>query len=409
MKLIKKDFPIFKRKKNNKKLIYLDSSSTSQKPKTVINAIKDFYENNNANINRGIHTLGNEATELYENTRKNVANFINSDKNEIVFVKNTTEAINLVAHCYVKPKLNSGDFILLTEMEHHSNLIPWQIIAKEKNTKLKFIPVNENGLLDLDKAKKLLSEKPKFFALTHISNFLGTINDVKELVTLSHYYGVPILVDAAQSAPHIKIDVKDLDCDFLAFSAHKMLGPAGIGVLYGKKKLLDSMEIIFGGGGMILEADYNNFIPRESPYKFEAGTPNIADVVAFSEAVKYLEKIGMDKIEKYEKELTDYAYLKLSKIKNIKIYGSNIKNRSSLISFNYFDNSERLIHPHDIATIMDEEGIALRAGHHCVMPLHKKLNIPASIRISFHIYNSKADINKFIRVLDKVNKIFNKK
>src|SRR3989344_3624891 len=311
MKSVKKDFPIFSRKINNKKLVYLDSSSTTQKPKTVINAIKDFYENNNANINRGVHTLGNEGTELFENTRKKVASFINTNE--------------------------------------------------------------------------------------------------KELVTLSHYYGVPILVDAAQSAPHIKIDVKDLDCDFLAFSAHKMLGPAGIGVLYGKKKLLDSMEIIFGGGEMILEADYNNFIPRESPYKFEAGTPNIADVVAFSEAVKYLEKIGMDKIEKYEKELTDYAYLKLSKIKNIKIYGSNIKNRSSLISFNYFDNSERLIHPHDIATIMDEEGIALRAGHHCVMPLHKKLNIPASIRISFYIYNSKADINKFIRVLDKVNKIFNKK
>lgn len=406
MENIINQFPILKRKINGKKLVYLDSASTSQKPFVVIEEISNFYKNHNANINRGVHTLGNETTELYENSRNKVSKFINADKNEIVFTRNTTESINLIANSYVKNKLKKEDFILLTEMEHHSNLLPWQSIAKEKNIKIKFIPVKEDGTLDLNEAEKLLSEKPIFFALTHISNFLGTINPIKELIKIAHKNEVEVLVDAAQSVPHVKIDVKELNCDFLVFSAHKMLGPTGIGVLYGKKKLLDSINPLYLGGGMIREVDYNSFTLRETPYKFEAGTPNIADTIAFAKSIEFLENIGMENIEKHEKELTQYAYEKLSKMKNIKIYGP--KNRSSLISFNYFDNNKNLIHPHDLATIMDEEGIALRAGHHCVMPLHLKLKIPASARISFYIYNTKEDVDKFIKVFEKINKIFNK-
>jgi len=406
---MKKDFPIFKRKINGKNLVYLDSGATSQKPAIVINAEKEFYENHNANINRGIHTLGDEATRMYEDTRKKVAKFINSNFKEVIFTRNATESINLVARSFLKPILKENDLILLTEMEHHANLIPWQIIAKESKAKIEYVPIDEEGLLDLDKAKKLLSKKPKIFAFTHVSNVLGTINPVKELIKIAHSYNVPVLIDGAQSVPHFKTDVKELDCDFLVFSAHKMLGPTGVGILFGKKELLEKMEVFMGGGDMIKEAYYNGFIPDEIPNKFEAGTPNIAGVVAFGKAIEYLENLEMKNVEKNDKELINYALKKLSKIKNIEIYGpKDSKLRSSLIAFNCYTNDNVLIHPHDLATILDENGIAIRAGHHCCMPLHEKLNLTATSRISFYVYTTKEDIDVFIKCLEEVNKIFNK-
>jgi len=406
---MKIDFPIFKRKINGKNLIYLDSGATSQKPSIVIEAEKYFYENHNANINRGIHTLGDEATRMYEDTRKKVSKFINANSKEIIFTKNATEGINLVARSFLRPKLTENDFILLTEMEHHANLIPWQIIAKEVNAKIEYVPVNEEGILDLKKAEELLSRKPKIFAFTHVSNVLGTINPARKLIEIAHSYDVPVLIDGAQSVPHLKVDAKELDCDFLVFSAHKMLGPTGVGVLYGKKELLDNMEVFMGGGDMIKEVYYDHFIPDEAPNKFEAGTPNIAGVAAFGKSIEYLEKLGMENVEKNDKELVKYAFEKLSKIKNLNIYGpKDLKLRQSLISFNCFTNNEKLIHPHDLATILDDYGIAIRAGHHCCMPLHDKLGLSATSRISFYIYNTKEDVDVLINALEEINKMFNK-
>ncbi|HLC85741.1 MAG TPA: cysteine desulfurase [Candidatus Nanoarchaeia archaeon] len=406
---LRKDFPILKRKINGKDLIYLDSAATTQRPSSVIEAIKEFYENNNANINRGIHTLGDEATRMYEETRKKVAAFINANYKEIVFVRNATEAINLVVHAYVKPKLKENDVILLTEMEHHANLVSWQIIAKEKRAKIEYIPITEEGELDIKKAKEMLAKKPRFLALTHISNVLGTINPVKEIIKIAHDNEVEVLIDGAQSVPHMKTDVKDLDCDFLAFSSHKMLGPTGVGILYGKKHLLEKMEPLFGGGDMIKEVHFDHFVADDIPSRFEAGTPNIADVIAFAKAIEYLEKTGMKNVEEHDKEITKYALEKLSKIKNIKVYGPKSgKERGALVAFNSYDNEGRMIHAHDLATIIDEQGICMRAGHHCAMPLHEKLDIPASARISFYIYTTKEEIDMFIQALENVKKIFNK-
>ena len=406
---MKQDFPILKRKINGKDLIYLDSAATSQKPIVVINAEKEFYEKNNANINRGIHTLGDEATRMYEETRKKVAKFINVNSKEIIFTRNATEGINLVARSFVRPNLNKDNFILLTEMEHHANLIPWQIIAKESGSQIKYIPVNKNGTLNIEVAKKLLKEKPVILSLTHVSNVLGTINNVNDIIELAHSNNVPVLIDGAQSVPHIKTDVKIMDCDFLVFSAHKMLGPTGVGVLYGKNDLLKNMDVFMGGGDMVKEAHYNNFIENESPSKFEAGTPNIAGVVAFGKAIEYLENIGMENIEKHDKDLMEYAVEKLNKIKNIKMYGPiETSLRSSLIAFNCFTDKGILIHPHDLSTILDDYGIAIRAGHHCCMPLHEKLGLTATSRISFYIYNTKEDINLLLKALEEIIKMFNK-
>ncbi len=406
---ISEDFPILKRKINGKKLIFLDSAASSQKPSTVIEAEKDFYELHNANINRGIHTLSDEATKMYEETRLKVSEFINADKKEIIFTKNTTESINLVARSFLRPKLNENDLILLTELEHHANLVPWQIMAKESKAKIEVIPINEEGILDLNKTKELLSKKPKILALTHVSNVLGIINPIKEIIKLAHSYNVPVLIDAAQSIPHMKIDVQDLNCDFLAFSAHKMLGPTGVGVLYGKKELLNNMEVFMGGGDMLKEATYTSFVPDEIPNKFEAGTPNIAGVVAFGSAIDYLNDLSREEIESHDKEIMKYALEKLNKIPNIKIYGpKDSKLRSSIIAFNCFTNEGRLIHPHDLASLLDEQGIAIRAGHHCCMPLHNKLKLQSTSRISFYIYTTKEDINILIKALEGITKIFNK-
>jgi len=403
---IKKDFPIFKRKINRHNLIYFDSAATSQKPKVVIRSISDFYSKHNANINRGIHTLSEESTMLYEGTRNKVAKFINSKPEEIIFTKNATESINLVVRSFVRPLLKNGDFILLTETEHHANLIPWLMLAEKTGVKIKYVPVDSNGILDYKEAEKLLSEKPKFFSFTYLSNVLGTINNAKKLTFLAHKYNVSVLIDACQFVPHMKIDVKNLDCDFLVFSSHKMFGPDGVGVLFGKLDLLKMTEPFLGGGDMVVEAYYDKFVINNVPNKFEAGTPNISGVVAFGNALDYLNKIGMNNIENHDKTIVNYAFDKISKIKNIDIYGAK-SSRCALISFNLFTNSRKLIHPHDVSAILDSFGIAIRAGHHCCMPLHLKLNIPASCRVSFYIYNSKNEINFLVKKLEYIIKMFN--
>ena len=399
---VKKDFPILNQKINGKQLVFLDSASTSQKPVVVINSIKQYYEEYNSNVHRGLYKISAIATQRYEESRKKVANFINSYPKEIIFVRNATEGINLVASSFGRKIVNKNDTVLLTEMEHHSNLVPWQLLVKGKNAKLEFIPITEDGLLDLKKGFELLRKKPKILAITHVSNVLGTINPIKEIIKEAHKYGVIVLVDAAQSVPHMKIDVKDLDCDFLAFSGHKMCGPTGIGVLYGKKELLEEMEPIFGGGDMIKEVQYRNATWNELPWKFEAGTPNIAGAIGLGAAIDYLNSIGIDNIHNYEKFLTKYALEKLSKVKDVKIYGPrDINVRNGVISFNLAD-----IHAHDLTTVLDEEDIAIRSGHHCAMPLIEKLGIIAAARISFYLYNTCEDVDRLIDALEKARKVF---
>lgn len=398
---VRKDFPILNQLVNGKQLIYLDSSATSLTPRQVVNAENEYYEKYNANVHRALHTLSEIATQKYEEARTKIAKFINAKSNEIIFQRNATEAINLVARSYGK-NLSSGDIVLLTEMEHHSNIVPWQILAKEKNIKIEYIPITNEGRLDLYKAKELINKKPKILAVTHVSNVLGTINPIKDLIELAHKNGAKVLVDAAQSIPHLKVDVKDIDADFLVFSGHKMLGPTGIGILYGKKEILETMEPMLGGGDMIKEVTKNGAIWNDIPYKFEAGTQNIAGAIALGVAVDYIEKIGIENIQKYEETLTVYLLEKLKKLDYIKIYGplSN-ENRLGVLSFNIGD-----IHAHDLTTVLDEEGIAIRSGHACAMPLMQRLNIDAVARVSLYIHNSIEDIDKFISALEKAKKVF---
>ncbi len=396
------DFPIFKQKVNGKPLVYLDSAATSQKPRAVIEAIVKYYEEYNANVHRGLHYLSELATRKYEEARKKVAQFVNAQSKEIIFVRNTTEAINLVAHAYVKPMLQNGDRILLTEMEHHSNIVPWQLIAKEKGAIVEYVPVTPDGMLDIAQLKKSLEKKPKMMALTHVSNVLGTINPVHEIVRLAHMHGVPVLIDGAQSVPHMKVDVKDIDCEFLAFSGHKMFGPTGIGVLYGKRNVLESMEPVFGGGDMIKEVTYEGATWNDLPWKFEAGTPNIADAIGLGSAVDFINTLGIEQIQEHTKAVTRYAYEKLSKLSYVTIYGpKDVEQRNGAISFNLGD-----IHAHDLTTVLDEEGIAIRSGHHCAMPLIEKLGIHSAARVSFHVYNTFEDVDWLIAVLEKARKIF---
>lgn len=394
----KKDFPIFEK---NKKLIYLDSASTSQKPKNVIEAIKNFYENENANIHRGIYNLSENATEKYNSSRKKTAEFINANEKEIIFTKNTTESINLLAK-NIKPILKKGkNEIVLTEMEHHSNLVPWQKFVEENDFKLKFIPINSNYELNYNEAEKLINEKTALVSLTHISNVFGTINDVKKIINLAKEKNALTIIDVAQSIAHTKIDVKDLDCDFLAFSSHKMFASLGLGVLYGKEKYLVNMEPLFYGGGMVDLVSYEKSTFREHPEKFEAGTQNISGVIALEESINYINKIGFENIKKYENNLLKYALEKLKTLKEIIIYNPGKEKSSSIISFNL-----KNIHPHDTASILNENNIAIRAGHHCCMPLMKKLNISGTCRISLSIYNNEWDIDKLVDALKKVQEIF---
>ena len=394
----KEDFPIFT---NHPNLVYLDSAATSQRPKQVIKTITDFYEKENANIHRGVYTLSEQATTKYNEARKKVADFINSNENEIVFTKNTTESINILSNT-IKPLIQEGkDEILLTEMEHHSNLVPWQQFAKKHNFKLKFIPLTNNYELDYEKAKELITEKTAILSVTHMSNVLGTINDIEQLINLAEEKDIVTIIDAAQSVQHTKVDVKELNCDFLVFSSHKILGPTGIGILYGKESHLNKIEPMLFGGGMINSVSYEDATWADLPERFEAGTQNIAESLALGSAIEYIESIGLEKIQEHEKELLTYALDKLNNLDNITIYNPGPEKSSSIISFNLLG-----IHPHDIAEILNDNNIAIRAGHHCCMPLMKKLRIPGTCRISFSIFNTKEDIDKLIEGLKKCQEVF---
>ena len=402
---IRKDFPILQRKvRNDKNLVYLDNAATTQKPIQVINAITDFYTNHNSNIHRAVHALAEEATEAYEMTRDKVAQFLNiKDRQEIVFVRGTTEAINLVAYAWGRQNVKEGDIIVTTEYEHHSNIVPWQLLTQEKRAKLEYIAVNDDGQLMLEQLDQYLATgKVKLVAVSQMSNVLGTITDIAAVAEKCKKAGVRLLVDGAQSVPHMKVDLSQLGCDFFAFSAHKMLGPTGVGILWAKKELLEQMAPFHGGGDMIREVHKYETTWNDLPYKFEAGTPNIADVIGFAAAIDYLNNLGMDYVRQHEVELTKYALDKLSQIKGIKIYGtSDITKRGGVISFNFAD-----IHPHDLATIIDEDGIAIRSGHHCAQVLMEKLDIAATSRASFYIYNTKEEVDVLINSLSRAARLF---
>jgi len=400
---IRQDFPILNREvRPGVKVVYLDSTATSQKPLAVIEAMNDFYHRFNANIHRGVHTLAEEATAMYEQARVKIARFINArNAHEIIYTRNTTESINLVAYTWARANLKSGDLVILTEMEHHSNLVPWHMLAAERGIQLEFIPVTENGLLDLETYKSLLTRTPKLVSFTHISNVLGTINPAAEIIKLAHDAGAVAVVDGAQSVPHLKVDVQALDADFYAFSAHKMCGPTGIGALYGKAALLDAMPPFLGGGDMIKEVKLRSFRPNSVPAKFEAGTPAIAESVGFGAAVDYLTGIGMDKISTHEHEIIEYALERLEEIPGVKVFGPSADKKGGVASFT-FDG----VHPHDVAQILDRDGIAVRAGHHCAQPLHEKFGIPATTRASFYLYSTKDEVDKLVEGIYKVKKVF---
>ena len=400
---LRNDFPIFKKKINGKDLVYLDNASTTQKPYSVINSITDFYSNYNSNIHRAVYQLAEEATELYEQSRKKIANFINVRPEEIIFTRNTTESINLIAHSWARSNLKKDDVIAITEIEHHSNIVPWQILCQEIGTRLDYVGIDESGFLDVEYLIELISSrKVKLVSISHMSNVLGTIVPIERIIKTAHQYDIPVIVDGAQSVPHMPVDAKNLDCDFLVFSAHKMLGPTGVGVLYAKKEFLEKMKPFMGGGDMIKEVFKFHTNYNEVPYKFEAGTPNIADVVGFGAAVEYLEKIGMENIRKHEIYLTEYALESMQSLKYITIYGPmDSKFRGGVISFNIAD-----IHPHDLATIMNDHGIAIRSGHHCAQVLMQRLDVPATSRASFYIYNTKEEIDKFVNAIKEAGRIF---
>ncbi|NPV57472.1 MAG: cysteine desulfurase [Anaerolineae bacterium] len=399
----RQDFPILSRKiSDNVSLVYLDSAATSQKPNQVISAMDAYYRNNNANIHRGIHVLAEEATAEYERAREKIANFIGvKNVKQIVFTKNTTESINLVAYSWGRKNLKTSDHIILTEMEHHSNLVPWYILAEELGFQIDFVPFDREGMLDIDQYQRLLENKPKLVAFTHMSNVFGTINPVGEMVKLAHAAGAVALVDGAQSIPHFPVNVSELNIDFLAFSGHKMCGPTGIGVLYGKIELLDSMPPFLGGGDMIKKVRLGSFKPNEVPYKFEAGTPPIAEVIGLGAAVDYLETIGMKNVFRHEQELTAYGFDGLSKIQGVSVIGPAVDKRGGVLSF-----VMEGVHPHDVSQVLDQDGVAVRAGHHCAMPLHEKLGIPASTRASLYLYNDKSDLDKLFFAVERVKSIF---
>ncbi len=402
---IRKDFPILQRKvRDNKSLVYLDNASTTQKPNQVIDAISDYYRNHNANIHRAVYALAEEATEAYESTRDKIANFLNiKNREEIIFVRGTTEAINLVAYAWGRANVNEGDIIVTTEYEHHSNIVPWQLLTQEKHAKLEYLLMDDDGELKLDKLDEILATgKVKLVTFSLMSNVLGTITDVKTIVEKCKKAGVLTLIDGAQAVPHMKVDLEKLDCDFFAFSGHKMLGPTGIGALWVRKSVLEAMNPFHGGGDMIREVHKYETTWNDLPYKFEAGTPNIADVIGLGTAIDYLQNIGMDNIREHEIELTKYAVEKLSQIKGLQIYGTkDISKRGGVISFNFSD-----VHPHDVAQIIDEEGIAVRSGHHCAQVLMERLNVAATSRASFYLYNTKEDIDALINSLHKVARLF---
>ncbi len=401
--LIRKDFPILGREvRPGVPLVYLDSTATTQKPLAVLQAMDEFYRHNNANIHRGVHTLAEEATGMYEQARERVADFIHAySSSEIVFTRNATESINLVAYTWARANLKTGDVVILTEMEHHSNLVPWQQLAAERGVILEFIPVTSQGLLDLDIYQSLLKLEPKLVAFSGMSNVLGTINPAAEIIRLAHAAGALTLVDGAQSVPHLPVDVRDLDVDFLAFSAHKMLGPTGIGALFAKARLLEDMPPFLGGGDMIKTVHLRSFSPNDVPHKFEAGTPAIAEAVGFGAAVDYLNRIGMEAVAAHEQEMIVYALERLEEIPGVQVLGPAAEKKGGVAAFTLEG-----VHPHDVAQIVDRYGVAVRAGHHCAQPLHEKFGISATTRASFYIYSMKEEVDKLVAGIYQVKEIF---
>tara|TARA_B100000965_G_scaffold23276_1_gene17512 strand:- start:2865 stop:4079 length:1215 start_codon:yes stop_codon:yes gene_type:complete len=398
---IKKEFPIFNNKVHNNDLVYLDSANSSQKPLVVVDRIYDFYTKEFSNVGRSVHYLAVAATNLYENTRTSVQKYINAkDRNEIVFTKGATEAINLVANTFGQKYLKEGDEVLLTELEHHSNYVPWHYLRKSKGVKIEFADSNDNGEITIENIEKKITPKTKIIAVTHLSNVTGAILPIKEITQLAHSKNIPVLVDGCQGAPHLRLDMQELDCDFYAISCHKMYGPTGLGILYAKKKWLEELPPYQGGGGMIGEVKKDNITYGDLPNKYEAGTMQTAQVIAFDESIKFLNKIGIDNIMKHENELINYANEILRKNNSVKVIG-NPRNKGGVISFT-IDG----IHAHDIATILDEDGVAIRAGHHCCQILHDKLGLPATARASLGVYNTKDDLDQLNSSINKCKKIF---
>ena len=399
---ILKDFPILNQKVNNNRLAYLDTTATSQTPTQVIDVIADYYKRYNSNVHRGVHTLGSLATDGYESARETVRRFINAKYfEEIIFTRGTTASINMVAHSYGDANISEGDEIVVTEMEHHANIVPWQQLAKRKRASLKFIPMTDEGELTIENIKATINDNTKIVAITHVSNVLGTINDIKAITDIAHEHGAIVSVDGAQAAPHMDLDMQSLDVDFYSFSGHKMLGPTGIGVLYGKRALLDEMEPVEFGGDMIDFVEKYDASWADLPTKFEAGTPLIAQAIGLAEAIRYIENLGFDAIQAHEHELTTYAYDKMSEIEGIEIYGPPKDRRAGVITFNMTD-----VHAHDVATAVDTEGDAVRAGHHCAQPLMKWLNQSSTARASFYIYNTKEDIDQLVQSLNQTKEFF---
>lgn len=400
---IRKDFPILHQNVNDHPLVYLDSAATSQKPIGVINAVDDYYRQYNSNVHRGVHTLGTKATDAYEGAREKVKNFINAKSiKEVIFTRGTTTSLNFVASSYGREHVKEGDEIVISYMEHHSNLIPWQQVAKKTGATLKYFPLQEDGTIILDDVRKTITNRTKIVAITHVSNVLGTINPIKEIVEIAHSKGAIVVVDGAQSAPHMKVNVQDLNCDFYALSGHKMCGPTGIGILYGKEQLLEKMEPVEFGGEMIDFVELYDSTWKELPWKFEGGTPIIAGAIGLGAAIDYLQSVGMDEIQEHEHQLVEYAMNKLSEIDGLTIYGPKEANqRAGVLTFN-MDG----VHPHDVATVLDTEGIAVRAGHHCAQPLMKWLNVTATARASFYLYNTEDEIDRLVMGLVKAKEFF---
>lgn len=400
---VRRDFPILDQAVHGHPLVYLDNGATSQKPQTVIDAIHDYYCWDNANVHRGVHTLSERATRAYERAREIAARFINaSHQREIVFVRGTTEAINLVAQSYARPRLRPGDEILITEMEHHSNIVPWQIVCKQTGARLRVASINDAGELQLEKYYQLLGPQTRFVAVVHLSNSLGTINPIRKIIDAAHTRGIPVLVDGAQAIPHVPVDVQALGCDFYAFSGHKAYGPTGIGILYGKSDLLEVMEPYQGGGEMIRKVTFEETLYHAVPYKFEAGTPNIAGAIGLGRALEYLSQFGLEAVREHEDALLDYATNAVSNIRGLRIIGTAAQ-KGGILSFVLNG-----LHPHDIGTILDTEGVAIRAGHHCTMPLMTRYGIPGTARASFAMYNTKEDVDALVRGIEKTREVFDR-
>ena len=398
---IREDFPVLKQKVNGRPLVYLDNAATSQKPQAVIDALVRYYTTENSNVHRGVHTLSMQATDDYEGARAKIRKFINAaDDREIIYVRNTTEGINLVAHSYGRPNIKEGDEIIITAMEHHSNIVPWQVLCQEKGAHLRVIPINDAGELLMDEYEKLLGPRTKLVSITHVSNVLGTINPIQEMVAMAHTQGVPVLVDGAQAAPHMPVDVQELGCDFYVFSGHKLYGPTGIGILYGKAELLEAMPPYQLGSDMIKLVTFEKTLYNTLPYKFEAGTPNIADAIGLGAAIDYVSNIGMDRIAAYEDQLLKYGTKCLSEISGLRIIGTT-QEKAGVLSF-----VMEIAHPHDVGTILDSEGVAIRTGHHCAQPVMERFGIAAAARASLAFYNTREEIDALVKGIDRVIEVF---